>query len=84
MIHEGETMGREHAEFTAKTKLPSSLPPVKTCCLAAQPAAITEHTWESEAGFPHLACVMGTLHSLKHREAIHQSTFDAQQGLCAG
>lgn len=68
MIHKGEKTGREHAEFTAKMKLASNLPPVKTCCLAVQPSAVTKRMWETKAGFPHLACLMSTLHSLEHRE----------------
>lgn len=84
MIREGKTTGREHAEFTAKMMLPSSLPPVKTCCLAAQPGAITERTRETKVGFLHLARVVNTLHSLEHREATCQSTFDESRFLVAG
>lgn len=68
VIHEGETTGREHAEFTMKTKPHCNLPPVKTCCLAVKPSAIIERMQETKAGFPHLACLMSTLHSLEHRE----------------
>lgn len=79
-IHAGETTGRDHADLTAKTKPPTSLPLVKTCRLTLQFSAITERAQETKAGFP-LACLMSSLCSSEHRQATCQRTSDAQQGL---